>query len=252
MPVRSRRRDHGRRGGSSGPTEPTQAYPAVVLDGAAYRRLLGRAETFYRRSAATLRTSSQHDQAEAAERFAAWVRFHLEDPHAARQMRAMTEDLRDATGLDQLLPRALERAMSLLAAERGNLQTLDPETGALVIAAQHGFGDEFLEYFAEVRDDGATCGRAASQQTQIVIADVTADPGFAVHRDIAAASGFRAVQSTPLTDRAGRVVGVRSTHYPRVHRPADRELRIMRHYGEFLGHLITCYRRDAGPGGPGE
>jgi GAF domain-containing protein len=219
----------------------------VALGGPGYRQLLGRAETFYRSSAATLRTSGQHVQAAAAEQYAAWVRFHLEDPHAAGRMRALTEDLRDAAGLGQILPRALERAMSLLAAERGNLQILDPQTGALVIAAQHGFGGEFLEHFAEVRDGGATCGRALSRQAQIVIADVTTDSAFAVHRDIAAASGFRAVQSTPLTDGAGRVVGVLSTHYPDVHRPPDRELRIMRHYGEFLGHLITCYRRGADP-----
>ena len=229
--------------------DPLMPVRRVVPDGPGYCRLLGRAETFYRRSAATLRTSGQHGQAEAAERYAAWVRFHLEDPHAARRMRAMTEHLCGGTGLGQLLPRALEQAMSLLAAERGNLQTLDPQTGALIVVTQHGFGDEFFEYFAEVRDDGATCGRAAGQRAQIVIADVTTDPGFAVHRDIAAASGFRAVQSTPLTDRAGRVVGVLSTHYPGVHRPPDRELRIMRHYGEFLGHLITCYRR--GPASAG-
>src|SRR5215471_16509788 len=107
--------------------EPPCGYPMT----SASRSIWGRAETFYRRSAATLRASGQHGQAEAAERYAAWVRFHLEDPQAARQMRAMAEDLRDAAGLGQLLPRALEWAMSLLAAERGDLQILDPETGAL-------------------------------------------------------------------------------------------------------------------------
>lgn len=44
---------------------------------------------------------------------------------------------------------------------------------------------------------------ALKRCAQTVVADVRSDPGFAPHREIAAA-GFRAVQSTPLTHYAGR------------------------------------------------
>lgn len=75
--------------------------------------------------------------------------------------------------------------MTLLHAERGNIQLADPDTGALRIAAQRGFGPEFVEYFATVTDDGSACGRAARRHAQVVITDVTTDPGFAPHREIA-------------------------------------------------------------------
>jgi hypothetical protein len=119
-----------------------------------------------------------------------------------------------ALALGALLDEVLEFALTSLHAERGNVQLADPATGALTIAAQRGFGPEFAEYFAAVTDDGSACGRAARHHAQVVITDVTTDPGFAPHREIALASGFRAVQSTPLVNRAGYLVGMLSTHYP--------------------------------------
>ena len=89
-------------------------------------------------------------------------------------------------------------------------------------------------------DDGhSACGRAAQACAQAVIADVTADAGFAPHRDIAAASGFRAVQSTPLVDYAGRLIGMVSTHFRHPYRPPSRDLRIMDLYGDFAGEAVA-------------
>src|SRR5215471_9247028 len=113
--------------------------------------------------------------------------------------------------------RVLAAALALSAAERGNVQIREP-TGELRIAAQRGFAREFLDHFAVVDNDGSACGRAAEKASQTVIVDVNKDPAFEPHRPIAAASGFRAVVSTPLITDAG-LVGVVSTHFPRPHRP---------------------------------
>jgi hypothetical protein len=141
--------------------------------------------------------------------------------------------------LGTLLDEVLEFALTLLHAERGNVQLADPVTGVLRIAAQRGFGSEFLEYFADVADDGSACGRAAQDHAQVVITDVTTDPGFAPHREIALASGFRAVQSTPLVNRAGHLVGMVSTHYPEPTRPPRRDLQIAARFGALAGENLT-------------
>jgi GAF domain-containing protein len=134
----------------------------------------------------------------------------------------------------------LEGALSLGGADHGNLQLVNPATGSLLIVAEHGFGPEFLAHFAEVDDDRSACGRAARNHEQTVIPDVLADPGFAPHRAIAAASGFRAVQSTPLTDRDGRLMGVVSVHYPGPYCPAPRDRQILKRYGELAGAVIAA------------
>jgi hypothetical protein len=145
-----------------------------------------------------------------------------------------------------VLEEGLEDALSLLHADRGNIQIIDPVTGSLVLVLQTGFSDEFLEYFAVVDDDGSACGRAASKHEQTVIRDVSTDPGFTPHREIAAASKFRAVQSTPLVDQSGQLVGMLSTHYSRPYVPPARDLRLMRRFGELIGQAFeTSLDADA-------
>jgi GAF domain-containing protein len=149
-----------------------------------------------------------------------------------------------AAGIKSLLEDGLEDALSMLRADLGNVQIIDPVSGELRIAVQAGFSDEFVEYFGSVDNDGACCSRAAQQVAQTVIPDVTSDPAFAPHRAIAASSGFRAVQSTPLVDSHGHLVGMLSTHYPRPHRPSGHDLELIRRYGELLGQAIEATLED--------
>jgi hypothetical protein len=72
-----------------------------------------------------------------------------------------------------------------------------------------------------------------------VIADVCSDPDFEPHRAIAAAAGFRAVQSTPLTDACGQLRGVLSTHYPVEYRPPEESLQLMRRFGMLMADTIA-------------
>jgi PAS domain S-box-containing protein len=149
------------------------------------------------------------------------------------------EVLEGAPELGSLLDQALTGALSLSGAALGNIQLLDPLTRSLKIVAQRGFGTDFLNYFAVVDDPGSACGRAAKQATQAVIANVNLDEGFSPHREIAAASGFQAVVSTPILDRSGAMLGVVSTHFQRAHRPATADLRLIEHYGHEIGDAIT-------------
>lgn len=197
------------------------------------------AEAAFRRAAHQMRECGQEDGARRAERFAAWARFDLDEPAVARQLYLAAARLRYTGQLERLAGQALEKVLSLARAERGNLQLADPSSGALRIIAQHGFGQEFLDHFAVVDDDRSACGRAARHGAQLVITDVVTDPAFEPHREVAAASGFRAVQSTPLVDKAGRVVGVVSTHYPCPHAPSAKDLLIIKRYADLVGQVVT-------------
>jgi anti-sigma regulatory factor (Ser/Thr protein kinase) len=180
------------------------------------------------------RTAGQH-----ARHLASWIEFSRDDPDAMRTTRDLVERVHGASQ-EVLVERALETAVSFMKADFGNIQMFDPTTGSLTIVAHDGFSREFLEYFAVVDDDSAACGRAAETGTQTVIDNVYTDPGFAPHREIAAASGFAAVQSTPLIDYSGKLIGMLSTHFSRPHRPSDRDLGIVARYGDYLGEVLSA------------
>jgi hypothetical protein len=213
--------------------------------------VLANTEATFRQSAIRLRASGQEHEARRAERYAAWARFDLDEPQAAQQLYVAAARLRRIRQLEPLAGQALDHVLSLARADRGNVQLADPASGALRIVAQHGFDEEFLDHFDVVDDDRSACGRAARHRTQLVIADVITDPGFEPHRQVAAASGFRAVQSTPLVDQAGRLIGVLSTHYPRPYAPPDRDMRIIKRYADLLARLLAARLSAASPAGSG-
>lgn len=219
---------------------PPRSGPSASPAGAdRARRVLERTEVMHRGSAARLRRMGHDDLADRAERFAEWARFELDEPRAAGRLYAAARQLRGVSRPGPLFVRIVEGALSLGRADLGNLQLVNPETGSLVIVAQHGFGAAFLDYFAVVDGGRTACGRAARQRTQTVIFDVSTDPAFAPHRAIAAESGFRAVLSTPLLDRDGALIGVVSTHYRRPCYPPARDRQAMKRYGELAGRVVA-------------
>lgn len=175
--------------------------------------------------------------ASAARTRSSAMRKHLlaAEPTATGRMLALSAELQAAADMPTLLDRALEGALALLGTDLGNIQIRHPTSGELTIATTSGFESEFLEYFAVVADDSSACGRAAQQCAQTVIVDVKEDPGFAPHREIAAAAGFRAVQSTPIVDPAGQLHGVLSTHFPARHRPTPSQMQLIKWYSESIG-----------------
>jgi C4-dicarboxylate-specific signal transduction histidine kinase len=144
------------------------------------------------------------------------------------------------------LPAALEEALTatieIQQADFGNVQLCNPESNLLEIVAHRGFNPQFLEYFAEVAHSSAVCGRALQSRSRVVIEDVEIDEQFAPHRHIASASGFRAVQSTPLFSRGGEFLGVISTYFRRPHRPSERELRLTDLYARQAAEMIERKR----------
>ncbi len=213
---------------------------------------LAQAEARYRYLAAQLAPVGRETLARRVQHFASSLRFGLDEPAAMRRLHEVSKDLGALPRFSALLPRILEGALSLTGADYGNIQIIDPATGSLSIVTQAGFGPDFLDYFAVVDDEGCACGRAARHGAQIVVDDVYSDPGFAPHREIAAASGFRAVQSTPLADYAGRLVGMVSTHFQRPHRASGRDLRILQLYGDLAGAAAARHLGISSEHGPGD
>lgn len=144
-------------------------------------------------------------------------------------------------GLDEMLAATIE----MLGADFGNIQLLDGHSGALTIEAQRGFDQDFLDFFRKVSpDDDSACGRALGSGERIIIEDVEEDPLFAPMLNVVRASGWRAVQSTPLIGRGGEPLGMISTHFRSVHRPSDQELRRLDLYARQASDFIERCRAD--------
>ena len=130
---------------------------------------------------------------------------------------------------DRCMQQIVATAITLARADKGNLQLFHRDTGTLAIAAQQGFKEPFLTFFAKVSDDASACAVAMQSNTQVIVEDVTTSEIF-VRRPSQKAmieAGARAVISTPLIASDGTVLGVISTHFSAPHRPTDGELHFL-------------------------
>ncbi|MEY3300081.1 MAG: hypothetical protein RLZZ597_3341, partial [Cyanobacteriota bacterium] len=160
--------------------------------------------------------------------------------NAMNQLQELSLQLFSSLNLDLTLHQALTAMLNLVDTDMGNIQLYDPKKEVLTIVVHQGLNEEFLDYFREVRADfGSACSRALGCKQRVIVEDVETDPEFTPHRPIAAAAGLRAVQSTPLLDRQGDVLGVLSTHFRQPHRPSERELRILDLYGRMVSQMIA-------------
>jgi PAS domain S-box-containing protein len=153
---------------------------------------------------------------------------------------------REGHDQSKCLSAVVDTAIAITGAPRGSLQRLDARSGALTLAAQHGFGASFLSYFARVPQDAPVTAAAAMRAKQrIIVEDVTKSEIFydPARVKVLLEAGVWAVQSTPLIDADGKVFGVISTHFAEPHQPRDRELRFIdllaRQTADYLSRIHT-------------
>ena len=131
--------------------------------------------------------------------------------------------------LEPILTEIVDAAIAISGADFGNIQLLDPASSDLKIAAQRGFPKWWLDFWNHVSRGHGVCGTALERGERVIVEDVEQSPIFVGTEalEIQLKAGVRAVQSTPLMSRSGRVLGMFSTHFKMPHRPDDRALRFL-------------------------
>jgi PAS domain S-box-containing protein len=149
------------------------------------------------------------------------------DLSAITRMQQMSTRLAQAEDFAQLLDEIVAAGTEITGADMGNIQLF--QNGVLQIVSQRGFAAPFLEFFERVGHGSAACGTALERRARIIVEDILLSPIFigTPALDVMLAADVRAVQSTPLISRSGRLLGMFSTHYRTPRRPGDRELRML-------------------------
>lgn len=128
--------------------------------------------------------------------------------------------------LQEVLNTIVKTAITITNADMGNIQLIDKQSGCLKIMAYSGFEQPFLDFWITVDEREGACGMALDQMKRIIVEDITKSDIFVDTPALVAqlAAGVRAVQSTPLMSRSGKLVGMISTHFRSPHRPDDKTL----------------------------
>src|SRR6185437_2413462 len=152
----------------------------------------------------------------------------------ARDLEAMTR-LQDVGylfvrggDLEPVLGQIVEAAIAISRADFGNMQLLLPNS-SLRIAAQRGFPQWYVDYWNEVTAGNGSCGTALAAGQRVIVPDVEQSPIFVGTPGLEKQrrAGIRAVQSTPVVSRGGKVLGMFSTHFREPHTPDEHALKLL-------------------------
>ena len=130
---------------------------------------------------------------------------------------------------ESILTEIVDTAIAICSADFGTIQLLDSKSGDLKIVAQRGLPKCWLNFWNSASKGRGTCGTALERGERVIVEDVEQSPIFVGTRalQVQLEAGVRAVQSTPLTSRSGKLIGMFSTHYKTPHRPDDRSLQLL-------------------------
>jgi len=128
--------------------------------------------------------------------------------------------------LKVLLKKAVEIAISISHADKGNIGIFNPVTGHLEIRAQLGFSQSWLSFMEQVNKGQGACGMAMHKGEHVVVEDVTQSPLYAGKPSLVVQlkEGVRSVVSTPLVGTDLPCIGMISVHFAKPTQPDKRLL----------------------------
>ena len=148
----------------------------------------------------------------------------------SEQLQKISAALIEAGGVKALYQQILDAAVTVMHSEMASMQLFHPERKELELLAYKGFHPDSATFWKWVRVDSAsTCGAALRTGERVIVEDVENCEFMAGTADLDAyrKSGIRAVQSTPLLSRSGRVLGMISNHWLEPHLPSERDWRLL-------------------------
>jgi PAS domain S-box-containing protein len=177
----------------------------------------------------------------------AQLESELKDTKLLQRMSAEIVHQENPHGLYEQI---LETAVAIMRSDFASMQMLYPERGQkgeLRLLAFRGFNPEAAKFWEWVRaDSSCTCGVALHTGARCVAADVETCEFMAgtADRETYLATGIRAVQSTPLVSRTGKLLGMISTHWRQPHQPPERDLRLLDVLARQAADLIERVRAE--------
>jgi PAS domain S-box-containing protein len=149
---------------------------------------------------------------------------------ATQQLQKISTELIPASDVEVLYEGILDAAVAIMGSDFASLQMFHPERGELQLLAFRGFHPTAATFWKWVRPGSrSTCGAALLTGDRSIVPDIELSDFMAASEDLETCrqTGIRALQSTPLVSRTGRLLGMISTHWRTPHQPSERNLRLL-------------------------
>jgi PAS domain S-box-containing protein len=156
------------------------------------------------------------------------------------QLQQVSSAFLEAKDSDSLYRKIMDAAQAIMQSDMASIQVFVPEKNALKLIGYKNFHPESARLWEWVEaDTGSVWGLALTENKRVIVPDIETEfikDADALH--VHGLSGIRAVQSTPLISRSGKIIGMFSTHWTKIHEPSERDLRLLDVLARQAGDLI--------------
>ena len=144
---------------------------------------------------------------------------------ATQQLQQISIQLINASDPQALYEKILDAAVAIMRSDFASMQMFYPERGELRLLAYREFSPTAAASWEWVGPGARTsCGVALATGARSILPDIELSDFMAGSEalEFFRQAGIRAMQSTPLVSRAGRLLGMMSTYWPNPHQPSER------------------------------
>jgi len=166
---------------------------------------------------------------------------------AARTLQSISTRLMSELTQESLFAQILDAAIELMASDASSIQMLAQDGQSLTLLGSRRLHSDSAAFWQRVTvDAGGTCAHALRDNVRVLVSDVESCAFLAGTQDLQEyrRNGIRAVQSTPLRSRDGRLIGMISTHWHVPHTPSEDDFRLFDVLARQAADLIERTRAD--------
>lgn len=153
----------------------------------------------------------------------------------SKLLQAVSAELINQDDVTALYEKIMDTMIAIMRSDFASMQILCSErgtSGKLRLLTFRGFSAAAAKLWGWISPEssGTTCSTGLRTGQRIIVTDIeNCHEGVGNSEDMAMfqALGIRAIQSTPLFTRNGKLVGMISTHWHRPHQPSERDLRLL-------------------------
>lgn len=154
------------------------------------------------------------------------------DSDATKLLQSISVEFLREGNIELLYKKIINAAMLIMHSDFASMQMICPYRrgdSRLKLLASHGFNQNAIKFWnwVDAGKDGSACSEAIRKGERIIVSNVDNCEFMQGTEDYLCCkqTGIRAVQSTPLYSRNGRIIGIISTHWSEPHQPLECELR---------------------------
>jgi PAS domain S-box-containing protein len=146
------------------------------------------------------------------------------DLKALTRMHELVMKISRLNDFKAVLQEIMDVAVAIVGADRGTLQLIEGDS--LNLVAHYAHEQPFIEFFKVVTSQASVCGEATKHNKRVIVEDVEISPLFTgtPSLEVLRSAGVRSVQSTPLVNRNGNLIGILTTQWSVPHTPDEHDL----------------------------